>query len=266
MNFRLGLVLSSLIFTVPVAATEFRIADRDTQALTDALVAANNNGQHNTIHLAEHGLYTLTAPSGPDQAFGLPPISGKLDLRGHGAEIRRYAPSGFTLLAVTRSGAVSLSDLTLAEGNEGAIRNHGTLHLQRVQIVDNVARHSAAIVENYGELSISDSEIAFNQMAGRERDAGTILNYGQLRIHRSRIAENFISRRFDSLYAASAVLNFGKLRLSGVRIEDNVAESVLIQSALGAVVNLGVGDIHSEALVARNNEPADADLIDSDTH
>lgn len=253
--------ITALLFSGLVDAAELRIADRDSPALIAAIEAANAAATPTIIHLAQHGLYTLGAAADPDHQIGLPILRGTIRIDGHGAEIRRYADADYTLIAIAASGQVQLNDLTLAEGSEGALVNRGHTQLNRVKVVDNVARTVSAIIENYGSIRISDSEISYNQLAGSQRDAGTMVNYGRLQVERTRIVGNVVSRRYDSLFAASAVLNFGLLKMRDVAIEENAAEPILSAAALGSIINLGTGNLESSALTLVNNEPPESNII-----
>jgi hypothetical protein len=255
------LPLAALILSFSAQGADVRIADRDTQGLIRALQDANQSQQSTTIRLARHGLYTLTQAAEGSPGLGLPLLKSNVVIDGNQAEIRRYSNADFTLLAVASGADVRINDLTLAEGSEGAILNHGTLELRRVKVVDNVARHQPAIIENYGEIRIVASEISFNQLDGAQRDAGTVVNYAKLYIDSSQIASNWISRRYDSLYAASAVLNYGDLRLRGVQIQKNTADTGQTEQSLGSVVNLGMGVYSGISVELSENEPPASNQI-----
>lgn len=233
------------------------IPDRDVDALVAAIHQANQSQQATTIRLAEGGLYTLVTASDENRELGLPVITGDITILGRSADVRRYSNEDFALLAVADGGRLSASQLTLAEGSRGAVVNRGELELDGVRIVDNVAKDVPAIVENYGRLRVRDSEISYNQLAGAQRDAGTVLNYGQLELIGSSIESNWISRRYDSLIAASAVLNLGELKLARVRIRENTAMPELVEASLGAIVNVGNGAYQASELTLENNEPID---------
>jgi hypothetical protein len=256
-------VITALLLSGLVDAAELRIADRDSAGLVAAIKAANAAATPTTIRLAEHGLYTLGAAADPDHQIGLPILRGTIRIDGHDAEIRRYADANYTLIAIATGAEVQLNDLTLAEGSEGALVNHGNAQLNRVRVVDNVARKVSSIIENYGSMDVRDSEISYNQLAGSQRDAGTLVNYGHLQLEHTRIVGNVVSRRYDSLYVASAVLNFGALNLHDVAIEENAAESILSAAALGSIINLGTGQLASSALTLTNNEPPESNRIDT---
>ena len=163
----------------------------------------------------------------------------------------------FALVAVADGGKLKLERLTLAEGSRGALVNRGELELDQVRVVDNIAKNVPAIIENYGQLRVIGSEISYNQLAGTQRDAGTVLNYGRLDLLRSSIESNWISRRYDSLVAASAVLNLGELKLAEVRVRENTAMPELVETSLGAIVNVGNGAYQASDLTLEHNEPVD---------
>ncbi len=256
----LAILLSALVLPTAQGAN-IRVPDRDTAALIRAIDQANSSDQVTTIQLARHGLYTLTASAPNSPGFGLPVLRSHIVIEGNQAEIRRYARADFTLVAVADSGDVTINDLSLAEGSEGAVLNHGTLELRRVKIIDNQARHQSAIVENYGNIRFFAGEISHNQLDGAERDAGTVINYGNLLIDGTRIAGNWISRRYDSLYAASAVLNYGDLQLRGVQINENTAEPQTSGRAIGAVINIGKSSYSGSAVELSDNEPNTSNQI-----
>lgn len=233
------------------------IADRDVDGLVAAIHHANQSQQATTIRLAEGGLYTLVTPSDENRELGLPVITGDITILGRHADLRRYSNEDFALIAVADKGRLKASQLTLAEGSRGAVVNRGDLELVGVRIVDNVAKDVPAIVENYGHLRVRDSEISYNQLAGAQRDAGTVLNYGELEVVGSSIESNWISRRYDSLIAASAVLNLGELKLAQVCIRENTAMPELVEASLGAIVNAGNGAYQASGLTLEDNEPVD---------
>lgn len=252
----LSLMLSA---AAPLAtASDVYIKNRDTDGLIAAIYAANMSNTETTIHLADQGLYTLIEAVDEDTNAALPALQGKIRIDGHGAELRAYSNERFRLVAIARNAEVTFSDLTLAESSQGAVQNRGTLHLKGVSIVDNTAGFGNAIIENFGTLRAVDSEISFNQLAASQRDAGTVVNYGKLELVRTGIESNFVSRRYDSLAAASAVLNFGTVRLNGVRIRENVAQHEDAADSLGTIVNLGNGAVSAEQVELSNNDPPEA--------
>lgn len=240
-----------------MAATTVDIPDRDVDSLVATIHHANQSREATTIRLAHGGLYTLVTAADENRELGLPAITGDITILGNEADLRRYSDEDFALIAVADGGKLKLEQLTLAEGSRGALVNRGDLELDQVRVVDNIAKNVPAIIENYGHLRVRDSEISYNQLAGTQRDAGTVLNYGRLELVRSSIESNWISRRYDSLIAASAVLNLGELKLSAVRIRENIAQPEQIETSLGAIVNVGNGAFQASELTLENNEPVD---------
>ena len=254
---RISLLTLAFLSASVKADVVVEIADRDVDGLVAAIHAANQSGTETTIRLAKGGLYTLVTAADENRELGLPRVSGKITIQGNGADIRRYSNEDFALVAVAKGGELTLRSLTLAEGSRGAVVNHGELELDRVRVVDNIAKHAPAIVENYGHLRVHASEISYKQLAATQRDAGTVLNYGSLELARSSIESNWISRRYDSLIAASAVLNLGDLKLSAVRIRENTAMPEDSDTSLGTIVNAGNGALQATDVVLENNEPVD---------
>jgi len=220
---------------------ETEIADRDSKALVAAIRAANQRPGPDVIRLAKGGLYTLR-----DQAeigLLLPTVDGELVIDGQGAEIRRGSNDRVALLQVARGGDVTLKNLSLAEGSNGAVRNYGSLKLQSVRITDSSSWDSPAIVLNHGELQAQDSEIAYNDLPMNHRDGGTVVNYGTLALDNTRIHDNFVQPRYPSLAAAGAILNLGTIRVTGTGIEHNSAESDVAGLSFNGVVDLGNGRV-----------------------
>lgn len=172
----LAAVLAALL--VSNAAQSTTIFRLNQQAELIAAIDAANLTPEAIIQL-ERGLYVLKTISSETQRSALPEISTPIVIRGNGAELRRYSERDFRLFHVA-SGHLRLEQVVLAEGSIGAIRNHGTVELRRVALVDSTARGASAIVENYGEMHLSHCEVSFNTVAGASRDAGTIVNWGKL--------------------------------------------------------------------------------------
>ncbi len=241
-----SLLLLSLIATsASASATEQHIANRDSQALADAFAAASARPDlEHKIVLAEGGLYTLEQ-TGPGR-LGLPAIRGRLEIDGRGAEIRRYSSGPMTLLQIEAGAKVRLVNLTLAEGNLGAVRNLGDLTLDRVRISDSSGEAARGIIVNHGQMRIEDSELSHNEVHGSGRDAGTVLNYGRLVMSDTRVVNNSLSRRYPSL-ATAAVLNYGWLHLNGSSFEGNTVLDEHGGLSSAAVLNLLGGQVEGDS-------------------
>jgi hypothetical protein len=232
-------------------ALVYSVAQGDVSALKAAIDEANASPEADVIEL-ETGLYALDA-SGTNVA--LPVIRSPIVIRGR-AELRAYSKNTMHLLEVAKSGDLLLQDVTLAEGNDGALVNMGHARLHNVTITDQSTRKAPAIISNFGELSLVDCDISYNTMANAVRDSGTILNYGTAGIERSRIHANRLSRKYHSLALASALLNFGKARLSYVEISDNAANDAnafTVTGRISALVNRGNGEIVAHAVSDTGN-------------
>jgi hypothetical protein len=222
----------------PLHAAEYFISDRRPDALVAALHEANASPGPDRIHLARGGLYALRAATERDLL--LPTVRGRLEILGHGAELRRSSPDALALLEIAPGAALRLERLTLAEGGRGSVRNHGVLSLDETAIVDTTTHSESAIVVNHGRLEATRSLIGYNQVAGAGRDAAIVLNYGYMHLVDTRIEGNSLSRRYPSL-AAAPIVNFGELRADGVAIEGNDVIDGHGGLMSKAVLNLGIG-------------------------
>lgn len=222
-------------------AREFDIPDQDGAALAAAIASANASPDADIIRLAPGGLYALTTAS--ESGLMLPPVHGKLRIEGQGAEIRRYAAGEAALIQVDEDGELELRRVTLAEGNAGALRNFGRADLQQVHITDCSAAGPSTLVLNRGWMRLERSEIAYNELAGSGRDAGTVLNYGELQLADSAIHDNLAERRYATLAVAGAILNFGKIESESVRIADNKVDEDDGGPAFAGILNIGNGQV-----------------------
>lgn len=239
---RLLLPLLLTVALVPTAlGRELQVANRDSAGLVAAIERANTDPTIEAIHLAAGGLYTLSLPQ--TGRLGLPSVQGRLLIDGHGAEIRRYGRAPMTLIDVAPAADLVLRDLTLAEGNRGALRNRGRLRLEQVAVVDSNGDGLRGVVINHGLLEASDSLFGWNDVHDAGRDAATLINHGVLRLRRCRFEGNLLSRRYPTLAAAGAVLNHGRLWLDDVAFVDNEVIDPYGGLASASVVNLDSGEV-----------------------
>ena len=254
------LCLSSALLALPASAEVFRVGSRDTQGLVQAIRAANATPGRHVLELEPGGIYALGIPAGTD---ALPPVTGTLVIEGRGAEIRRYSDARTALLEVAPRGALTLRDLTLAEGSRGALRNFGRLRLERCNVVDSTSTDSPAIVMNIGHFEADDSMIGFNQILGGGRDTATVLNLGRMRLVDSRIEGNTVSRRYPTLVGVAGVLNYGSLTLRNTPLAGNAVLDTLDGLRHAGVVLAGGGELVADdplLPVERVDTPALADL------
>jgi len=221
---------------------EIEIANNDSAALVEAIRQANASPGHDTVRLARNGLYILNAQAQP--GLLLPTIEGELTIEGNHAEIRGYAAAPSALLEVSLDAKVRIQNLLLAEGTDGAVRNYGSLHLDRVSIVDSSVDKMPAIVLNHGYLEAKDSEIAYNLLLAMRRDSGTVLNYGEIELERSRIHENRALGRLATVAVSGGILNFGSVKADGLVLEHNDLHAEdSPQLSFGGILNLGNGRV-----------------------
>lgn len=251
--------LFALLLLAPLSlchAADFSIGNRDVPALIRALqTAAQTPGPHR-ISLHPGGIYTLVHTD--STGLGLPPLRGKITLAGNGAEIRRYSNERMTLIEVAAGAEARIESLTLAEGSSGAIRNRGSLLLDKVSITDSGNDGARAIVLNYGDLQLTDCLIGYNQIRQAGRDAGIVYNLGTLVLRGARFIGNSVTRRNEHSVAAAAVLNQGKLRAERVEFAENAIDDSFGGLAFAAVLNLDNGTVQGLSPGDVISEPAQA--------
>ena len=232
-------LLASLSLFPTAHAEDFEIRDRDVAALVAALQKSNETPGPHRIRLAAGGLYPLQSAAA--EGLGLPVLRGEVVIEGNGAEIRRYASSPMALIEVAAGARVVIRDLALAEGSQGALRNHGDLLLERVAIIDSIHSDADAIVANSGRLTLRDSLLGWNQVNVGDGNTGLIENHGRLSLQGARIVGNSASRAPMQTGDAAAVLNTGELIASAIEFEANAIIDPLDGMAFRAVLNLGRG-------------------------
>lgn len=242
MNLAHRLIFSSLLLVaLPSSAKEFIIANGDTSGFLKAITLANQSPEADTITLAKHGLYAISKPAG---ASLLPSLENTLLINGNGAEIRRYTKASVTILTTGKNSHVVLRNLILAEGSEGALVNRGDLLLDRVKIVDSDSGNGQAIIMNFGRLSLSNSELAYNQMPVQAHDAGVIINHGELSLSFSKIHSNTIRQDKNPLVFALGALNFGNIKINDFRIDANDIDPAISASQLAGIINIGKAKVY----------------------
>lgn len=211
------LLLGSLALLATACTRETTIADHDGKALVQALRAAQAGTGPQRIILARRGSYVLSAPA--EAGLLLPSITGKLTIEGNGAEIRSYAKGDIALLEVGREGEVTLRDLALAEGSDGAIRNFGSLHMVSTSVLDSTGNRASSIVLNRGRLQLEDSVVAYNSLDGDQSEASMVLNYGELLLDNARVHDNVVA------HGVNGILNLGRGRVEGDSMAIRVREA-----------------------------------------
>jgi hypothetical protein len=221
---------------------EFEIANTDSAALTEAIRAANAAPGHSTIRLARNGFYILSREA--EAGLLLPAVQGRLTIEGNYAELRGYSPGPAAILEVQQGANLRISNLVMAEGTNGTVRNYGQLRLANVDVVDGSVSTLPAIVLNHGEFEAVGGEIAYNHLLSNRRDAGTVLNYGQARFTDTRIHGNRAIASYPTVAVSGGVLNYGVVEAEGLSFEDNeIPSDENPQLSFGGILNLGNGEV-----------------------
>jgi hypothetical protein len=253
MNLKACLLFSSLLLmALPCAAKEFSISNGDTKALLKAITLCNESPEADVIILARNGLYAIDKPIHPH--FLLPPLKNKLTIEGNGSEIRRYVKAAYAHISIEKNSDIILRSLTLAEGSEGAIINRGNLQLDRVKIIDTDSGKAKAIISNWGRMSLSNTELAYNHIPIQAHDAGVIINHGELSLSFSMIHNNTVRLNRNRFALALGALNFGNIKINGFSIADNDIDPEIQDSQISGIINIGSAKIHGrfpEKLVLR---------------
>ncbi|MEO6172265.1 MAG: hypothetical protein ABIP02_04030, partial [Arenimonas sp.] len=159
-------------------------------------------------------------------------------------EIRRYTKASVALVTTDKNSNVTLRNLILAEGSEGALVNNGDLLLDRVKIVDSNSGKGQAIITNFGRMSLSNSELAYNQIPVSAHDAGVIVNRGELSLSFSKVHSNTIRQDKNPLSFALGALNFGDIKINDFRIDGNDIDPEINASQLAGIINIGKAKVH----------------------
>jgi hypothetical protein len=196
------IVAAAAVFAAPAAARASAAAPAPTavpcssSALVTAIQNANRAGTA-TLLLARGCNYVLTKAAVEDD--GLPPVTGKITvIGGPGTQISRSfdTPAAFRILDVAPGGALTLEDLTVADGElvgadeQGAgVRDLGTLVLRNVRLTGNSTLRgegNGLSVGKGAQATISGSELDNNNGGA----GGAIFSVGDLVIDRSVLARN----------------------------------------------------------------------------
>jgi hypothetical protein len=146
----LGLLgLASVRWTPVAQAANF--SPTSTAELIAAINDANGNISDDVIHLSPGQTYTLTSAYG---TAGLPDITSDITIIGNGATITRDPnASAFRIAYVASSGALTLENVTISNGNV-TINNNGS------------PDHAGGIFNEGGDLTVVDSRFTGNHADG----------------------------------------------------------------------------------------------------
>ena len=175
-----GIALST-IPPLTARADEFNVGC-NVADLIQAITDANGNGQPDTINLTLGCSYTLTTTNNTnDGPNGLPSITSVIAINGNGATIERSSEGGtpqFRIFHVASGGDLTLTDITIANGDAGSNRgggvySKGTLNISHSTLSDNAATFGGGI---YNENTV---DISHSTLSGNTADyGGGILNNG----------------------------------------------------------------------------------------
>jgi len=243
-----ALALISFVSTHALEAAVFNIPNGDIAALKNALIAANTNGQADTINLAPVSNYTLTAiDNSANGANGLPVIVNDvagldLTINGNGATIQRNSASGtpeFRILQVDNA-TVNVSNLTILNGKvsggfpaaagAGILSSQSTLTLTDCTIRANAGGTGGGLF-NDGVATLHGCLFDINSATDV---GGGIANNGEVTVFDTRLDDNTTDRQGGGIH------NLGTVRLERCTLQRNRAHA-----AGGGVHNLAALTVES---------------------
>ncbi len=189
-------------------------------SLREAIAFADQNPGGAAITFAVSGTLALDGTA-------LPAITGDLMITGPAGGLTIDAHGASGILQVNAGAAVSLSDLTLANGSDsvgGGIDNSGTMSLTDVALSGNGALDGGGGIDNGGTMSLTNVTLAGNTaaFAGGFTDpvdgghGGGIRNDGTLSLTNCTLSGN-------SALDGCGVWNDGTLSLTNVTLSGNTA-------------------------------------------
>ena len=192
-------VTRQVLITIHVSGT-VTIAAGDVNGLIAAIEAANASPEPDTLLLTT-STYTLTAiHSTTDEGFvGFPPITSEIAIQGNGSTITRDSSDKFRLIEIMPSGALTLEDVTLSNGEAdgdgldgGAVYNEGDFIIKRSIVSGNIGRLGGGISNFGGEVWISETRIENNTglLRGGGVYNGNATPLSKMYITRSLITQN----------------------------------------------------------------------------
>jgi len=164
----------------------------DETALQTAVTNANTAGS-GTIKLAAHCVYAISTPATATDAFVQ--ITGNVTIIGADSTTIDRAPNAaaFRFFNVASGGTLTLRTMTIHNGSTtglgGGVLNAGTLNVQKVTFVNNVAANGGGISNSAGgTATVTNATFAFNITTGV--GGGGVINFGQLTISKSDFDSN----------------------------------------------------------------------------
>ena len=237
--FMLIAVLALFAAPVPAQASVCTLADHIESANTNTAVGyCPAGGSHDVITITQD--ITLSEP--------LPPITGTITIEGGGHTI---SGAGQFRIFKVDGGQLTVSDLTLADGNAGLdsggalkLQNDAKVTLENVTFTNNSARWGGAISARGEDLVLSVSKSRFQSNAARV--GGAVLVYaGHIDISESSFDDNTSEDRGGAIGAYHGTLN--------VRNSSFTNNSALI----GAGINISFAHATLTHITMRNNRASE---------
>lgn len=204
-------------FTVTTTANPIAIGPCDAAdcTLMEAITAANNNAQDDTINFAAgvSGDIELSSTTG---GFSIQTDTSRLTINGPGAGVLVVDGNNATRAFGIASGAkATINGLTIKNGkaiagdpNGGGISNSGTLTLNNSTVSDNTASFQGGGIYSSGALTLNDSDV-INNRAGHVVNCcngGGIRNSGELTLDSSTVSSNHAEFGGGGIYSIGSLL------------------------------------------------------------
>ena len=218
-------------------AVTFTIANGDVAGLKSAITTANSNGQDDTIELAANGTYILIAKD--SFINGLPQIGPdgghKLTINGNGATIQRSAAENFRIFYNSSGANLTLSRLTITNGNPGAIHG-GAIYNDAENGNATLTITNCTITGNSGDYGGAIFNDGFN--------AGATASTASLTVINSTISGNSASQHGGGIWSdgsfGSTILNVSNCTFSqnsGSISTGAIHHDGFMGSATGSIIN-----------------------------
>jgi predicted outer membrane repeat protein len=192
----------------PVPTNTPIVVNCDVTELINDINTANGPGGADFLNLAADCTYTLTTTNNPtDGPNGLPSITSEIAISGKGATIERSSEGGtpqFRIFHVASGGALTLSDMTVANGDAGSyhgggIFSKGALNISYSTLSGNTGGFGGAIYNSGGTLDISNSTLSGNTGSF----GGGVFNGGTLNVSSSTFSGNTATTSGGGIYGGA---------------------------------------------------------------
>ena len=216
------------------------------RTLRSAIIESNTSPGDDVIQLGA-GTYLLTIPGSFEDGSltGDLDITGTLIIRGQGPAVTVIDGGALDRVFHIHPGArVTLVDLTIKNGlavEGGGIFNAGTLTLQNVNVVQNIAGSQGGGIYNTGTITGNVVSVSVNSAGSR---GGGINNLGVITLTSTSLSENYAGSRGGGLYNEPA--GTASLRNVSVIANESGSRGGGINSELATATSL------ANSLIERN--------------